>query len=331
MLAHELERERVHRLEARQCRAEPFLGELQERDRRGEIAQRGECGGGRSGLRIELERCGRDDAERALAADEEVAQVVAGVVLAQAGQPVPDLAARRHDFEAEAEIAGVAVAQHLRAAGIGRQVAADGAAALGGQAEREQQTLRGDRLLQRLQHAAGLDGDGEVGRVDAAHAVQAAEAQHHLGTARIGHGTTDQAGVAALRDDRRAVQRAGLHDGRDFGGGGRAHDGKRMAAVALAPVDFVGRQVAADEQPGAAHRGAQAVEQARRRRRRFSAHARALLAVRRCSRTRSAQAVKSSRQSSVSIIASTALVPPSPLARTTPSMTYSQTKRLSQR
>ena len=40
-------------------------------------------------------RRGGDDAERALAADEQVAQVVAGVVLAQAGQAVPDLALRR--------------------------------------------------------------------------------------------------------------------------------------------------------------------------------------------------------------------------------------------
>ena len=45
--------------------------------------------------RIQLQRRRGDDAERAFAADEQVAQVVAGVVLAQAAQAVPDLALRR--------------------------------------------------------------------------------------------------------------------------------------------------------------------------------------------------------------------------------------------
>ena len=81
-------------------------------------------------------------AERAFAADQQVAQVVAGVVLAQRREAVPDLALGGHDLEAEAQLARVAVAQHLRAAGVGGEVAADRAAALGGQAEREQQAVR---------------------------------------------------------------------------------------------------------------------------------------------------------------------------------------------
>ena len=56
----------------------------------------------RLGLRKQLEYRRGDDAERAFGADEQVAQVVAGVVLAQAAQAVPDLALRRDDFQAQA-------------------------------------------------------------------------------------------------------------------------------------------------------------------------------------------------------------------------------------
>ena len=60
--------------------------------------QRGHGGpGGQRGgrQRVQLHGRGGDDAQRALAADEQVAQVVAGVVLAQARQAIPDLALRR--------------------------------------------------------------------------------------------------------------------------------------------------------------------------------------------------------------------------------------------
>ncbi|KAG1246413.1 hypothetical protein G6F65_020701 [Rhizopus arrhizus] len=84
-----------------------------------------------------LQRGGRDDAQRSLAADIQVAQVIAGVVLAQAAQAVPDFAFRGHHFQAQRQVARVAVAQHLGAAGVGGQVAANRAAAFGRKAERK--------------------------------------------------------------------------------------------------------------------------------------------------------------------------------------------------
>jgi len=45
-------------------------------------------------------------------------------------------------LQAQAQLAGVAVAHHLGAAGVGAEVAANGATALGGQAQREQKALR---------------------------------------------------------------------------------------------------------------------------------------------------------------------------------------------
>ena len=76
--------------------------------------------------------------ERALGADEELLQVVAGVVLAQRPQPVPHPAVGQHHLEPEHQVAHHAVAQHRRAAGVGREVAADGAGALGAERQREQ-------------------------------------------------------------------------------------------------------------------------------------------------------------------------------------------------
>jgi hypothetical protein len=86
----------------------------------------------------ELQHRGGDDAQRSFGADEQVLQVVAGVVLAQAAQAIPDLAAGQHHFQAQGQFARVAVAQDLHAAGIGRQIAADLATALGGQRQRKQ-------------------------------------------------------------------------------------------------------------------------------------------------------------------------------------------------
>ena len=53
--------------------------------------------------REELQHGGRDDAERSFGADEQVLEVVAGVVLAQAAQSVPDATVGQHDFQPHAQ------------------------------------------------------------------------------------------------------------------------------------------------------------------------------------------------------------------------------------
>ena len=83
----------------------------------------------------ELDRGGGDDAKGALAADEKLLKVVASVVLAKASQPVPDLPVRQYHLEAQGQLAGIAVAQHRYPASVGRQIAADLAAALGADKE----------------------------------------------------------------------------------------------------------------------------------------------------------------------------------------------------
>ena len=78
---------------------------------------------GRVGARLgeELDDGGGDDPERALRPDHQVAQVIAGIVLMQRAHQVHDLARGRHHLDPKAERARIAIAQHVRAARIGRQ------------------------------------------------------------------------------------------------------------------------------------------------------------------------------------------------------------------
>ena len=79
------------------------------------------CGG----LRKQAEHRGRNDAQRALRTDEHLFHIVAGIVLAQSAQTVPDAAVWQHHLEPHDQRSCIAIAQHLNAAGVGRDVAAD--------------------------------------------------------------------------------------------------------------------------------------------------------------------------------------------------------------
>ena len=70
-----------------------------------------------------------DDAEQAFGADEEPVQIKTGFVFVRAAAEPDDVAVGEHDFEAENELAGDAVFQTARAAGVGGDVAADGISA----------------------------------------------------------------------------------------------------------------------------------------------------------------------------------------------------------
>ncbi len=175
--------------------------------------------------------------ERALGADEQVFQVVAGVVLAQAAQAVPQAAVGQYDLQAEAEFARIAIAQHLHSTGIGGEIAADGGGAFGGKREREEAAGAGGGFLHRSQRAAGFDGQGVVVGVDGANAVEAGEAHQHF--AADGGGATTQARVAALRHNRNAGGGTGLHDSRNFFGSARLDYAKRLPGVTAAPVGAI--------------------------------------------------------------------------------------------
>ncbi len=202
--------------------------------------QGGEGGDPLGGRRLEAKDGGGDDAERALGADEELAQAIAGIVLAQGSEPVPDAAVRQHDLEPEHALARVAVAERVVAAGVGGKHAAD----LGGpfRADRERQQA-GDgsrRVLGGLERDPGLKREGEVERVDRADARESREAEDELGAVRGWHGATDHRCVAALRHD--GDMRAGAEANAcgDFRGAGRPQNGCGPPVIEAAPVGGVG-------------------------------------------------------------------------------------------
>ena len=238
---HQFQRGTADDLEGRNVVAGGSAQPPQQADRRGRIGHghpgRGMC----ARTREELQGRRRNQSQRAFGADEEMLQIVAGVVLAQGAQAVPDAAVGQHHFEAEAKLTRIAVAQHLHPAGIGREVAADGGAAFRRQRQRKQAIDLPCCLLYGMQGAAGLDRDRVVVRVDGADAIQARERDHHFAAGR--RRAAAQAGIAALRHDGRAGVGAGAHHGGDFFcASGQYHAGCAATETA-APVGAIGCEI----------------------------------------------------------------------------------------
>jgi hypothetical protein len=144
-------------------------------------------------------------------------------------------------LQAEHLVAHVAIAQHGGAACIGRDRAADLAAAFGGKADGEEQARLRRPLLQGLQDDAGFDDGDGVGGVERAHAIHAAELHDDRLPALIGNAAIDQPGIAALRDERHAMAPAPVDDLRDLVHAGGPHHRAGYAVPPAAPVLAIGR------------------------------------------------------------------------------------------
>lgn len=112
------------------------------------------------------QRHGGHDAERALGSDVQLLQVVAGVVLAQRAEHVQHGAVGKDDLEPENGAVQRAEAQQARAAGVGRHVAANVAAALGTQIERHGVAEAVNVLIKHLQNASALTDENAGDRVE---------------------------------------------------------------------------------------------------------------------------------------------------------------------
>ena len=111
-------------------------------------------------------RRGGDEAQRAFGADQEVLEVVAGIVLFERVQPLVEPAIGQHGLDPERQFAGVAEGQHLDAAGVGAQHAADAGGALRGDPEREHGARRFCRLMRVLEDDAGFERHVPGGGID---------------------------------------------------------------------------------------------------------------------------------------------------------------------
>src|SRR5690606_20830928 len=138
------------------------------------------------------------------AADEQVLEVVAGIVFFELAEIVEHLARGQHNLDAQAKVACGAVGKRAYPAGIGGKVATDLARALRGKRERKEPVPLRCRFLEYLKHDACFDSRRIRRKVDLADAVEAREGDDHLLASLVRHLPADEAGIATLGHDRRA-------------------------------------------------------------------------------------------------------------------------------
>ena len=189
------------------------------------------------GLFQEPHRDFGDDAEQSLRAGDDAEQIVAAGIEMLAAEP-QHLAVHQHHFEAEDVVGGHAVFQAMHAAGILRDIAADGAGDLRRRIGRVIEAVGRDRRADREIGDAGLDHRDAVGEVDLADALELAHAEQHAVDQR-----QRAAGKRSPRPARHhadAVVMAIAQHRRDLIGGLRQHHHHRQLLVGGEPVGLVG-------------------------------------------------------------------------------------------
>ena len=172
------------------------------------------------------------DAKAALGADEQLLEIVACVVLDHLVHGRHDGAVGQHRFQTQHHVARHTVADDPVAAGVGRDVAAHGAATPGSQIEGIQQSFGVGSFLQVLQQYSGLHHGGSVDRVYGLNAIHAFHGQHQF--VRRRQSALYQPRQPAMGHHRLARGMAGLKNQRDLLGAARTHDGPGRDGV-LAP------------------------------------------------------------------------------------------------
>ena len=216
-----------------------FFGQSQKRNGGVGTVQRDHRRGPAGQDRKEFEAGGRDDAQGPFSTDQQLLEVIARIVLAKPLEPVPDLTIGQDRLKAQDQIAHRTIAQHRRAARIGRDQPANGCRAFGRQAKREMSTLGGRGLMDSGQGDARLNHDHIVKGLDLTDRLHPLERQQHLA---VGDLSPDQSGVAALRGDGHARLGAKGHDLRDLLRCARQKQERRIAMPAPAPLDQLGGQ-----------------------------------------------------------------------------------------
>ena len=121
-------------------------------------------------------------------------------------------------------------------AGVGGDIAADAAAALRAEGDREEAVLFLRRLLGVLENASGFDDHREIGRIHHAHRVKPFEADHELSSARRRHRSSNETRKAALGDDGNPAFAAQPHDRRGFLDVARTRNRQRPPIVIARPI-----------------------------------------------------------------------------------------------
>ena len=139
-----------------------------------------------------------DNAQRSLGSDKELAETVSGVVFAQTPQTIPDGAVGQDDLEAKHEVASIAKAHSVIAARVAGEDAANLRRTLRAHGEPQDAAFGEGGFLRGLERGPGVDGQGQVDRVEVANLVHAGERQHDFRAVRAGRGASHHVGIASL-------------------------------------------------------------------------------------------------------------------------------------
>ena len=213
------------------------------------------------------------DPERALAAAQELGQVVAGVVLDEAGEAADDLAGAEHGLDADHLRPHGPVTQDPDTAGVGGDHPADRGRVPGAEVDPEGEARVGGGARQRRQRHPGARGGLGGQRVDR-QGPEPGQADDDL--ARQRDAPADQAGVAALGDERHPVAPGQGHDPGHLAGRAGPDDDGRRPPEPPGPVGGVpGGDVGVHEHVPVADRLPAAGHELGRRRGTHAGHARA--------------------------------------------------------
>lgn len=175
-----------------------------------------------------------DEAERALGADEQVAQVIAGGVFYQIFVELQDFAAARDHGESRHPVTGHPVANHLDATGVGREVPSELARPRRGEIHRVEKAFLLGELLELTSDDPGLTVYGAIGRAEREDPVHGIEGDHDLAVGRDGAGA--QTGATSGGHETHAMLVGEVHDGLHLLGGLGEDNGRGRGLVELRPV-----------------------------------------------------------------------------------------------
>ena len=188
-----------HDLEGGQQIAQALLEEMQQRNNLVEVIGCDQRRPHTPRLGKEPEHSTRHNAQGALAADEELFQIVTGVVLEHFVQAGQHAAVGQHDLQSQHQGTHDPVAQHPHTAGIHGDAAAHRGRTARRQVQGEKQSSNGCSFLHLLQGRAGLDGHSVLGGVDLLHRRHPFQGQDQIAGRRLGR--RHQVGAPAVGDD----------------------------------------------------------------------------------------------------------------------------------
>ena len=178
------------------------LRQIHQRQRGIKVAQLDHRSGQR-GWRRHQRQAGRgNNAKRALSPDDQIDQIIAGIVFLQRWQQVHHLAGGGHHLQPEAQMPRIAIAHNIQPACIGAERAANLRGTLGPEHQRKHQRFRGGNGVQLFDDTAGLGHHEAAGSIHLAHSFHPFQRQQHDILPGRCNCPAGKAGIAAKGNDR---------------------------------------------------------------------------------------------------------------------------------